>query len=110
MRRFSSFSMKVTKESNGWSVYEESCMDDECGESWSIYTITDKKLMIVTVDGKNEVKLLASLPTRLNYSYTAKKNEFSNKFSFNSAGHLVIQAMTRDENRFVFNRSIVLRK
>ena len=109
--KFTQFSLTIAREARGWSVYEESCLvmasseEEECGETWSIYTLSGGNLVLVTTEGKIPLEIIASLPTKLNYRYSQGTQKHLYKFSFNSAGNMVIET-----HMALINRAIVLRK
>lgn len=59
---FTKFGATITRESYGWSLWEEYCGLENgrevCDDFWAIYQIVGHKLFLVTETGKEEVNVL----------------------------------------------------
>lgn len=100
------FDASITRESYGWSLWEEYCViengEEVCGDMWAIYQVVDGKLILITESGKDEVKVLELTSTLLLFELGTSKSHteslsqdsvLQKNMSNESDGTLIVQSL-----------------
>lgn len=104
------FDATITRESYGWSLWEEYCViengDEVCGDMWAIYQVVDGKLILVTESGKDEVKVLELTSTLLLFELGQAKSH-TESLSHDS---VLQKNMASDSDGTLFVQSLYLKR